>query len=102
VITASSGEEGLQKVSEEKPDLIILDVVMPIKDGFTVCEQLKKNTDTASIPVFMLTGLRENGGETNVATGQGLYLEAEDYIEKPLNSTDLLERVERRLEKMGF
>jgi response regulator RpfG family c-di-GMP phosphodiesterase len=102
VITAYSGEEGLQKVSEEKPDLIILDVIMPLKDGFTVCEQLKKNPETANIPVFMLTGFLERGGETTIATGQGLYLEAEDYIEKPLNATDLLERVERRLKKMGF
>jgi DNA-binding response OmpR family regulator len=102
VITAYSGEEGMQKASEEKPDLIILDVIMPLKNGFTVCDELKRNAETASIPVFMLTGFRERGGETSVATSQGLYMEAEDYMEKPVNATELLERVERRLNKMGF
>ena len=91
-----------EAVTACRPDLIILDVVMPIKDGFTVCEQLKGNPETASIPVFMLTGFREQGGGTSVATSQGMSMEAEDYIEKPFNATDLLERVERRLKKMGF
>lgn len=102
VTTAYSGEQALQKVAEEKPDLIILDVIMPLKDGFTVCEQLKGNPETASIPVIMLTGFRERGGETTLATSQGLFLEAEDYIEKPLNATELLERVEHHLKKVGF
>ena len=102
VITAYSGEEALQKMAEDKPDLIILDIIMPLKDGFTVCEQLKGNPETASIPVIMLTGFRERGGETTLATGQGLFLEAEDYIEKPLNPKELLERVEHHLKKVGF
>ena len=102
VVAAYSGEEALQKVAEEKPDLIVLDVIMPLKDGFTVCEQLKRNPETASIPVIMLTGFRERVGETTLAVGQGLFLEAEDYIEKPLNSTQLLEHVEHHLKKVGF
>ncbi len=102
VVTAYSGEEALQKVAEEKPDLIVLDVIMPLKDGFTVCEQLKKDPETASIPVIMLTGFREKVGETTTATSQGMFLEAEDYVEKPLNATELLERVEHHLKKVGF
>jgi response regulator RpfG family c-di-GMP phosphodiesterase len=102
VVAAYSGEEALQKVAEEKPDLIVLDVIMPLKDGFTVCEQLKRNPETASIPVIMLTGFRERCGETTLASSQGLLLEAEDYIEKPLKPTELLERVEHHLKKVGF
>ena len=56
VVVAHEGEEGLRKVVEEKPDLIILDVIMPIKDGFTVAEQLKKDPQLSKIPVIMLTG----------------------------------------------
>lgn len=102
VITAYSGEEALRKVAEEKPDLIILDIVMPLKNGFAVCEQLKGNPETASIPVLMFTGFREQGGETTLAVGEGLRLEADDYIEKPLNAAVLLERVEHHLRRMGF
>ena len=102
VVAAYSGEEALQKVAEEKPDLIVLDIIMPLKDGFTVCEQLKRDPETASIPVIMLTGFRERCGETTLAASQGLFLEAEDYIEKPLKPTELLERVEHHLKKVGF
>ena len=53
VSTAYDGDEGLQKVKEERPDLIILDIIMPTKDGFTVCEQLKGNPQFSEIPVII-------------------------------------------------
>lgn len=102
VLVAYSGEEALQRVAKEKPDLIILDIIMPVKDGFTVCEQLKKNPETAKIPVIMLTGFRQHVGETTLAAAQGLMLEAEDYIEKPLDAAELLRRVEHHLKKLGL
>lgn len=102
VIAATNGDEGLQKVASEKPDLIVLDVIMPLKDGFTVCEQLKHNPDTACIPVIMLTGFREKVTGVSLSVGQGLTLEADDYVEKPLNSAELLERVAHQLSKLGF
>ena len=55
VIVAHEGEEGLQKAREENPDLILLDVIMPVKDGFTAAEQLKKDPQLRKIPVLMLT-----------------------------------------------
>lgn len=97
VITASEGEEGLKKARAEKPDLIILDVIMPVKDGFTAAEQLKKDPELSGIPVIMLTSYAERKGDTNIPVSKGMMLEAEDYIEKPVKPAELLERVEAQL-----
>jgi two-component system alkaline phosphatase synthesis response regulator PhoP len=102
VIVAYDGDEGLKKARDERPDLIILDVIMPMKDGFMVCQQLKKDPQLSSIPVLMLTAFSEKVGETSVAVSQGLTLEAEDFIDKPVTPAELLLRVERLLKKVGF
>lgn len=99
VIVAHEGNEGLRKASKEKPDLIILDVIMPGKDGFTAAEQLKKNPELSKIPVIMLTAYAEMGGETSVPVSAGLTLEAEDYIDKPVRPEELLRRVEKQLKR---
>lgn len=102
VLAAYSGEEGLEKAKADTPDLIILDVIMPVMDGFTVCQQLKASPETARIPVIMLTGFSEKVGESTVAVSQGLTLDAVDYLEKPLDGQQLLERVEFQLRRLGF
>ena len=102
VITAFDGDEGLQKVQDEIPDLIILDIIMPTKDGFTVCEQLKGNPQYSRIPVLILTSFAERKGETSIPVSEGLTLEAEDYIDKPVPPEELLSRVEKALKKVGF
>lgn len=102
VAAAFDGNEGLAKVASEKPDLIILDVIMPNKDGFTVCEELKGDQRYADIPVIMLTSFAEKKGETNIPVSAGLSLEAEDYIDKPVKPDELLFRVARLLKKKGF
>jgi len=102
VSAAYDGDEGLQKVKEEKPDLIILDIIMPTKDGFSVCEQLKGDPQLSKIPVIILTSFAEKGKETNIPVSAGLTLEAEDYIDKPVKPDELLRRVERMLKKAGF
>ncbi len=94
VITASNGDEGVNKARNENPDLIILDVIMPVKDGFTAAEQIKKDEKLKEIPVIMLTSYAERKGETNIPASKGMMLEAEDYIEKPFKPEDLLKRVE--------
>jgi len=94
VITANEGDEGVKKAKEVKPDLIILDVIMPVKDGFSAAEQIKKDPDLADIPVIMLTSYAERKGETNIPASKGMMLEAEDYIEKPVKPEELLKRVE--------
>ena len=102
VIVAYNGDEGLKKAREDRPDLIILDVIMPMKDGFMVCQQLKKDPQLSSIPVLMLTAFSGKFGETSVSLSQGLTLEAEDFIDKPVTPAELLLRVERLLKKASF
>lgn len=99
VIVAYEGDEGLQKAREEHPDLILLDIIMPVKDGFTAAEQLKKDPELSKIPVIMLTSFSSRGAGTGIPRGSGLSLEAEDYIEKPVTPEELLSRVKQYLKE---
>jgi CheY-like chemotaxis protein len=101
VIVAYEGNEGLRKASQEKPDLVILDIIMPVKDGFTAAEEFKKDPELGKIPVVMLTSFAERGGETSIPTSRGLTLEAEDYVDKPVSPEELLRIVEKHLKKAG-
>jgi len=101
VIVAYEGNEGLRKAREGNPDLILLDIIMPVKDGFTVAEQLKKDPQLSKIPVLMLTAFAAKTGETTLAVSRGLTLETEDYIDKPISPEELLARVEKQLKKVG-
>lgn len=102
VLVAYDGDEGLQRTREEKPDLIILDIIMPREDGFKVCEEIKGDPQLAEIPVIILTSLSQKWGETTFSVTQGLALEAEDYIDKPVAPPELLKRLEERLSELGF
>ena len=102
VITAYEGNEGIKKAREEKPDVIILDVIMPTKSGFTVCEELKRDPQLNKIPVLMLTSLSQRISEVPLAVSEGLTLEAEDYVDKPVSPEELFNRVERLMKKAGF
>ena len=88
VITANSGKEALTKAFFYKPDLVILDVMMPVMDGYEVCQILKDNEDTRSIPVIFLTALQETKDKV-----KGLEVGGEDFISKPFNDIELLARV---------
>ena len=102
VITAYEGNEGLKKAREEEPDLIILDIIMPTKSGFTVCDELKRDPQLSTIPVLLLTSLSQRLGEVSISVSEGLMVEAEDYIDKPVSPEELFKRVERQLKKIGF
>ncbi|MBI2857432.1 MAG: response regulator [Chloroflexi bacterium] len=93
VSTASSGEEGLKKAQVERPDVILLDVIMPASDGFSVAECIKKDPLLSKTPVLMLTSFSDRVGETTVPASKGLSLEAEDYIPKPVEPGELLRRI---------
>lgn len=99
VIVAVNGDDGIRKAREQKPDLILLDVIMPVKDGFTVAEQIKKDAQLSKIPVIMLTSFADKGGGTGIPVSRGFELEAEDYIDKPVSPAELLSRVEKQLKK---
>jgi CheY-like chemotaxis protein len=102
VIVAEHGDQALRKAREAKPDLILLDVIMPVEDGFTAAELLKKDKELARIPVLMLTSYSQKGSGTAIPRSRGLSLDAEDYIEKPISPQNLLATVAKHLKKSGF
>lgn len=99
VAIAYDGDEALRRVREVAPDLIILDVIMPEQHGFKVCEALKSDPDLSKIPVIMLTSLSQQMGETAFSLTDGMMLEADDYVDKPVTPQELLRRVQKFLEK---
>ena len=102
VISAYDGFEGLRKVVEERPDLIILDVIMPGKHGFDVCHELKTDEKYhffSNIPVLMLTVYPEDREKMHLSMREGMMMEAEDYLQKPVDAKELLKRVEGLLKK---
>jgi len=99
VLTASDGVFGLPIARAEKPDLIILDVIMPFEDGFTTARELKADPDLSRIPIIILTSFSHRKGETDVSVAQGMDLEAEDYVEKPVEPQELLRRVDKLLKE---
>jgi len=92
VLEASNGDEALIKAQEEKPDLILLDIMMPGKDGFTTCNELKSSKATRGIPVVMLTALQHQLNEK-----LALSLRADGYIRKPFTSRDILNALDSML-----
>ena len=94
VLVAHNGAEGLVKARETRPDLIILDVIMPVEDGFQTLEKLKADLTLAHIPVMMLTSL-SNGA--SMAPESNSKPAVEDYIDKPIRPAELLRRVEKLL-----
>jgi DNA-binding response OmpR family regulator len=97
VIVAYDGDQGLRKVQEERPDLILLDIIMPTQDGFHVCEKLKSDPELWDIPVIMLTSLSQRISDTTYSMYDGMMLEADDFIDKPVRPKELLARIARLL-----
>ena len=94
-ISAPDGEEGIKKTLSEKPDLILLDVLMPGIDGFHVFHELRNRSETQNIPVIMLTGVADKIGIKFMKDDMKNYLGSEpvDYIEKPLDPDKLIDAV---------
>jgi len=88
VSSAYSGQEALDKIQAERPDLVLLDVMMPEMDGFEVCRRIKSNPETEHIPVVMVTALTEVSDRVN-----GLEAGADDFLTKPLDDVALMARV---------
>jgi two-component system phosphate regulon response regulator PhoB len=88
VVSAYSGIEGLEKVIPEKPDLVLLDIMLPVMNGLDVCRAMKSNDKIAHIPIVMLTAKNE---DVDIITG--LELGADDYITKPFSPRVLTARI---------
>ncbi len=91
-VRASNGQEALEKVAAESPDLVLLDVMMPIMDGFAVCRILKGNDETRLIPVVIMTAL--DGIEDRI---RGIEAGADDFLTKPVNQPELRARIQTTL-----
>jgi two-component system, OmpR family, alkaline phosphatase synthesis response regulator PhoP len=88
VSVARSGEEALKKIASGKPDLVVLDLMLPGVDGYEVARRIKRNPETDGIPIVMLTA---KGGESDIVAG--LELGAEDYVVKPFSPRVLVARI---------
>lgn len=93
VITVNSGVRALKYLNKNKPDLILLDIRMPLRDGFEILREIQTMEDRASIPVVMLTGM-----EDRRYVMESIKLGIRDYVLKPFDPNDLLARVRRILE----
>jgi DNA-binding response OmpR family regulator len=97
--TARDGVECLDKVRADIPDLIILDLLMPKKDGFAVVRELRENPKYAKVPILILTSVREDASRRRYELETGLAMDVQDYVEKPISPMDLLDRVKKLLER---
>ncbi len=97
VVTANSGKEALDKIGNELPDLVLLDIMMPQMDGWEVYNHIKSNSKTKDIPVAMLTAKSQS-----IDKMIGLHVvQVDDYITKPFGRAELLERVKKILSEKG-
>lgn len=99
VSSSKSGEEGLKKAEADKPDLIILDVMMEtISKGFEVARDLKRSQKNKDVPILMLTAIKESTGlDFRNEAGDEAWLPVDDYMEKPLKPQELISKVESLL-----
>jgi DNA-binding response OmpR family regulator len=101
VTTAKDGVEALEKLKAEKPNLMILDLLMPRMDGFNVCKELQdaRWSKFRDMPIIILTSVREEASRRRYELETGLQLNVDDYVEKPVSPETLIERVEMNLKK---
>jgi len=101
VVTAQDGIEALANLKAERPDLMMLDLLMPKMDGFAVCKELQdpRWAKYRDIPILILTSVREEASRRRYELETGLGLDVDDYIEKPMAPDILLERVGNLLKK---
>jgi two-component system alkaline phosphatase synthesis response regulator PhoP len=90
---AYNGVEGLEKVRANPPDAIVLDVMMPEKDGYDVCKELKADEATAGIPIVLLTAVASHVTSTRYSHADGMSTEADDYIAKPASAEEICDSI---------
>jgi len=96
VRTVSNGEAALAAIAQEPPDLVLLDVMIPGRDGYAVCQEVRSNPAWRDMRIIMLTA---KGGD--IQREKGLSLGADEYVTKPFSTRELVERVRRMLDRRG-
>jgi len=100
VDTAHDRKSAMEKIEKIKPDLILLDIMMDrLDDGFTLCYRLKHDSELKKIPILTISAITEKTGFKFSPATDGEYFEADDYMEKPVKPSDLLERIEKLLKR---
>lgn len=100
VISAEDGHQGLAQLKEERPDLMILDLMMPRMDGFAVCKELlDPRWSKYQVPILIFSSVKEDASMRRYELETGLQLNADDYVEKPVDPHSLIQRVEHLLLK---
>ena len=97
VDVAYNGVEGLEKIKQNPPDAIVLDVMMPEKDGYEVCAELKKDDRFAEIAILMLTAVADHVTSTRYSHFDGMSMEADDYLPKPASAEEITESIKSLL-----
>jgi CheY-like chemotaxis protein len=97
IFFGSDGEEALQIATREQPDIILLDVMMPKKDGFQTCREIRSNNKTAHIPVFLITALDDRDSRI-----RGIDAGADDYISKPFDRVEILGKIKNKSTQIDF
>jgi len=100
VIVAYNGDEGIERAKKEKPDLVILDIIMPLADGFTFADQFRKGAALANTPVLVLTSFSEvlrQPDPSKVEQHLQIAFEFTEYVRKPLKPKDLVAKVKQLL-----
>ena len=92
---AYDGVEGEASIRQRRPDLVVLDVMMPRKNGYVLCAELKKDKAARDIPVILLTAVGEAVPTTTYSHADGMATEADDYLPKPVESEVLVEAIQR-------
>jgi DNA-binding response OmpR family regulator len=95
---AYDGIEGEEAIKKRRPDVVVLDVMMPRKNGYQLCKELKADEATRSIPIMLLTAVGDAVPTTTYTHYEGMATEAEDYLAKPVDAKTLVEAVERLID----
>lgn len=98
VEVAYNGVEGLEKVRANPPDAIVLDVMMPEKDGYVVCKELKEDDKYCEIPIILLTAVASHVTSTRYTHRDGMATEADDYIAKPASAEEITKSLKQLLD----
>ena len=93
VEVAYNGVEGIEKVKANPPDAIVLDVMMPEKDGYQMCAELKGDEKYVDIPIVLLTAVASHISSTRYSHSDGMSTEADDYLPKPASAADITESI---------
>ena len=98
IFFATSGAKALEVATSALPDLVLLDVMMPEKDGYVVCQELKGDDKYCNIPIVLLTAVASHVTSTRYTHADGMATEADDYIAKPASAEEITKSIKRLLD----